>query len=124
MSTKMPVNEGYTVLMDGGKLANKAVLSKFLRVCVCVCVLSHVWLFAIPGTVAHQAPLFMGFPRQEHWSGLPFPPPGALPDPATETASPESPVAGRFFIPEPAGQPGGILHKHQWVCFVFFYLMR
>ena len=40
MSTKMPVNEGYTVLMDGGKLANKAVLSKFLRVCVCVCVYS------------------------------------------------------------------------------------
>ena len=38
MSTKMPVNEGDTVLMDGGKLANKAVLSKFICVCVCVCV--------------------------------------------------------------------------------------
>lgn len=34
MSTKMPVNEGYTILMDGGKLANKAVLSKFICVCV------------------------------------------------------------------------------------------
>ena len=91
-------------------------------VCVCVCVLSHVRLFAVPGTVAHQAPLFMGFPRQEHWSGLPFPPPGALRDPVTETTSLQSPVAGGFFTSEPAGQPGGILHKHRWVCFVFFLL--
>ena len=36
--------------------------------------LSHVWLFAAPWTVACQAPLSMGFPRQEYWSGLPFPP--------------------------------------------------
>ena len=34
-----------------------------------------------PGTVAHQAALTMGFPRQDHWSGLPFPSPGDLPDP-------------------------------------------
>ena len=34
-----------------------------------------------PGTVAHQAPLSMGFSRQEYWSGLPFPSPGDLPDP-------------------------------------------
>ena len=34
-----------------------------------------------PWTVARQAPLFMGFPRQEYWSGLPFPSPGNLPDP-------------------------------------------
>ena len=37
-----------------------------------------------PWTVACQAPLSMGFPRQEHWSGLPFPPPGDLPDPGIE----------------------------------------
>ena len=37
--------------------------------------LSHVWLFATPWTVAHQAPLSMGFSKQEYWSGLPFPPP-------------------------------------------------
>ena len=105
MSTKMPVNEGYTVLMDGGKLANKAVLSKFICVCVCVSVLSHVRLFAIPGTVAHQAPLFMGFPRQEHWSGLPFPPPGDLPDPGTEHKSLVSPaLAGGLFTTEPPGK--------------------
>ena len=41
---------------------------------------SHVWLFATPWSVACQAPLSMGFPRQEYWSGLPFPFPGELPD--------------------------------------------
>ena len=51
-------------------------------VCVCVCVshFSHVWLFETLWTVAHQAPLPMGFSRQEYWSGLPCPPPGDLPD--------------------------------------------
>ena len=49
-------------------------------------------------TVAHQAPLSMGFPREEYWSGLPFLPPGDLPNPGMEPASPVSPaVAGRFF---------------------------
>ena len=43
---------------------------------VSVCILSHVPLFVTPQTVAHQAPLSMGFPKQEYWSGLPFPPPG------------------------------------------------
>ena len=43
--------------------------------------LSHVQLFATPKMVAHQAPLSTGFPRLEHWSGLPFPSPGDLPDP-------------------------------------------
>ena len=38
-------------------------------------------LFAIPWTVAYQAPLSMGFSRQENWSGLPFPSPGYLPNP-------------------------------------------
>ena len=41
--------------------------------------LSHVWLFATPWTVAHQAPVSMGFSRQEYWSGLPFPTPGDPP---------------------------------------------
>ena len=56
-------------------------------VCVCVCVcsqsLSCVWLFVTPWTVtqSRQAPQFMGFSRQEYWSGLPCPPPGDLPDP-------------------------------------------
>ena len=41
----------------------------------------------VPWTVACQAPLSMGFPRQEHWSGLPFPLPGDLPDPGIEPVS-------------------------------------
>ena len=41
-----------------------------------------------PWTVAHQAPLPMGFSRQEYWSGLPFPSPGDLPDPGIEPRSP------------------------------------
>ena len=43
--------------------------------------LSCVWLFVTPWTAALQAPLSMRFPRQEYWSGLPFPSPGDLPDP-------------------------------------------
>ena len=49
---------------------------------------SHVQLFATPWTVAHQAPLSMGFSRQEHWSGFPCPPPGDLPSPGIERTSP------------------------------------
>ena len=40
--------------------------------------LSHVWLFATPWTTAHQAPPYMGFSRQEYWSGVPSPSPGVL----------------------------------------------
>ena len=59
-----------------------------------------------PRTVAHQAPLSMGFSRQECWSGLPFPLPGDLPDPGIELVSPSSPaLAGRFFTTEPPGKP-------------------
>ena len=53
-----------------------------------VCALSHVQLFATPWTVTHQALLAMGFPRQEHWSGLPLPPPGDFPNPSFEPTSP------------------------------------
>ena len=60
--------------------------------------LSHVWFFATPWTVACQSPLSMGFSRQEYWRGLPFPPPGNLPDPGIKPMSLMSPaLAGRFF---------------------------
>ena len=49
---------------------------------------SRVWLFATLWTVAHQSPLSMGFSKQEHWSELPFPPPGDFPSPGIEPASP------------------------------------
>ena len=62
------------------------------------CILSHVQLFATPWTVAHQVPLSMGFPRQEYWSGLPFPIPGDLPEAGIEPTSPAPPaLAGRVF---------------------------
>ena len=60
--------------------------------------LSAVSDSATPWTVAQQAPLSMGFFRQEHWSGLPFPSSGDLPDPGIEPTSPVSPaLAGGFF---------------------------
>ena len=63
-----------------------------MKVCVRVnCVLSRSVVsnsFMTPWTVARQAPLSMGFSRQEYWSGLPFPPPGDLPDPGIELPSP------------------------------------
>ena len=60
-----------------------SVVSSLSLVCVCY-LLSHVWLFATLWTVVHQAPLSMGFSRRECWSGLPFPPPGDLPQPGIE----------------------------------------
>ena len=50
--------------------------------------LSRIRLFATPWTIGYQAPLSMGFSRQEYWSGLPFPSPGDLPDPGIEPRSP------------------------------------
>ena len=68
--------------------------------------LSGVQLSASPWTVAHQACLSMGFPRQEYWSGLPFPPPGDLPDPGMEPMSPASTaLAGRFLTTVPPVKP-------------------
>ena len=60
--------------------------------------LSHVLLIATPWTVAQQAPMFMGFSRQELWNGLPFPLPGHFLDPEIEPVSLTSPtLAGTFF---------------------------
>ena len=50
--------------------------------------LSHVRLFVTPWTIAYQAPLSLGFSRQEYWSGLPFPSPGDLLYPGIEPRSP------------------------------------
>ena len=59
---------------------------------------SHVQLFVTPWTVARQAPLSVGFSRQEYWNGLPCPPPGDFPDPEIEPTSLMSPaLAGVFF---------------------------
>ena len=58
---------------------------------------------ATPWTVACKAPLFTGFPRQEYWSELSFPPPSDLPNPRIEPPSPA--LAGRFLTTEPPGKP-------------------
>ena len=59
--------------------------------------------FVAHWTVVHQAPPSMGFPRQEYWSGLPFPPPGDLPDPGVKLAS--LALVGRSLTTEPPGKP-------------------
>ena len=75
--------------------------------------LSHVQLFVTPWTRTYQAPLFMGFSRQEYWSGLPGPPPGDLPDPGIEPRSPVAPaLAGGFLITEPQGSMKNNYHFH------------
>ena len=69
----------------------------FFSVSPCVSC-SVIPLFATPWTIAHQGPLSMGFSRQEYWSGLPFPPPGNLPDLGIKLAFLTSPaLAGGFF---------------------------
>ena len=65
--------------------------------------LCRVQLSATPWTVAHQAPLSMGFSRQDYWSGLPFPSPGDLPDPGIQPTSPA--LAGGFLTTVPPGKP-------------------
>ena len=83
--------------MQYGAAKNRGRMSGFLEVKVHlfsenlkvkVKSLSHVRLFATLWTVPCQAPLSMGFSRQEYWSGLPFPSPGDLPDPGIEPSSP------------------------------------
>ena len=70
-----------------------------------------------PWPVAHQAPLFMGFPRQEYWSMWPFPSPGDLPDPGVEPVS-------------PALQADSLLLSHQgnqgnnWILFLIRLIYR
>ena len=66
--------------------------------------LNCVWLFVTPGTVAHQAPLSMRFPRQEYWNGLSCPSPGDFPDPRITSPGSHT-LAGRFLITEPSGKP-------------------
>ena len=71
-------------------------------------------------TVDCQAPLSMGFSRQEEWSGLPFPPSGDLPDPGTDPLSPMSPArAGGFFT---TASPGKLLESTLRVCNELFHL--
>ena len=79
------------------------IISSLIKTELCICVhglscFSSVCLFETLWTVAHQAPLSMGFSRQEYWNVLPRPPPGDFPDPRIKPRSHMSPaLAGRFF---------------------------
>ena len=77
--------------------------------------LSRVRLSATPWTVAYQAPLSMGFSRQEYWSGLSFPSPGNLPDPRIEFGSPA--LQTDALLSEP------LLFSSSWAEFVFFKII-
>ena len=72
--------------------------------------------FATPWTVPSQPPLPMIFPRQEYWSGLPFPSPGNFPNSGTEPTSPT--LAGEFFTTEPPGSYNLLIKSVlQWTTF-------
>ena len=80
-----------------------AMLLLLRKVKVKVKSLNRVRLFATPWTVAHQAPLSMGFSRQEYWSGLPFPSPGDLSNSGIEPGSPA--LQADALSSEPPGKP-------------------
>ena len=76
----------------------------FLLVIICCCLVAKLYLaLATSWTVALQAPLSVKFPRQESWSGLPFPSPGDLPSSGIKPTSPA--LAGGFFTTVPPGKP-------------------
>ena len=104
--------------MSGGILSTLYIPSCFIFSKIHAWVLSHVWLFVAPWTINCQAPLSMGFPRQEYWHGLPFPSPGDLPDPGIEPRSPASPALAADSLPpchlgSPSTEVGIIIHTVQ-----------
>ena len=85
--------------------------------CVLSCLIQCAQPFATPWTIAHQAPLSMGFSRQEYWSGLLSPPPRDLPDPGIKPTTLKSPaLAGGFFTTWEA-------QTHDWVPIDFHNLI-
>ena len=82
--------------------------------CVCVYSLSGVDCFATPWTIALQAPLFVGLPRPEYWSELPFPSPGDRPKPKDRTWI--SCTSGGFFTAEPPGKPSSLYTPMFMLC--------
>ena len=86
------------LLLTEWSVQKKAVLEKVCKLCVCMLSRSVVSDSVTPWTVAHQAPLSMGFSRQTHWSGLPCPLPGGLPDSGMESISLASPASAVEFF--------------------------
>ena len=82
---------------------NRTRVSRTVLLLLLLSHFSHVRLCATPQTPAHQAPPSLGFSKQEHWSGVPFPSPGDLPNPGIE---PRSPTLQADALPsEPPGKP-------------------
>ena len=82
--------------------------------CLCVCLLSHPTLCHIMNCSPPETALSMGLSRQECCSGLPFPPPGDLPDPGIKPTSLISALGG-FFTTEPPGNPHVCIHIYVYV---------
>ena len=93
---------------------------KVTREHVCACSVASVLSnSANPWTLACQAPLSVEFSTQEYWTGLPFPPPGDLPDPGIKSTSPVSPALQvDFFTTEPPGKPQGCWGTNRLNAFV------
>ena len=81
-----------------------------------MCILSHVQFSVTPWIVACQAPLSLGFTRQEYWSGLLFPPPGDLPNPGIGPVSPA--LAGRFFTTRLPERPNVARYLHKKAAYI------
>ena len=81
-------DQGRELTLPTVKTYHKVTVIKTVQFCHLLLCSGRVWLFATPWTVAHQAPLSMGFSRQEYWSGLLFPSPGDLPNSGIEPTSP------------------------------------
>ena len=115
--------ESLTILDDIAALPRQ-----LQRALLVQCMLSHfsyVQLFVTPCTVARQAPLSVGFFRQEYWSGLPCPPPVDLSDPGIKPVSLTSPaLAGGFFFFLPLVPPGKLVQQKTLQIFFFFSLLR
>ena len=113
------------------------VTQSIYHVCVCVCVrvrvrararvhkcacmlscFSCAWLFGTPWTVDRQAPLSMGFSREEHWSGWPCPLPGILPDPGIKPKSVRSPSLTSSL---PLAPPGKLICVYVFVYIIHLY---
>ena len=97
--TPPPHGSAYLCILSSCLCQVKPVVN-IQRTCSVLSHFSCIQLFATLWIVAHQAPLSMGFSRQEYWTGLPCPSPGGLPNPGIGSS-----LAGGFFAPEPPGKP-------------------
>ena len=87
-----------------------------------MCSISCTWLFVTPWSVAHLDPLSIGFYRQEYWSGLPFPPPGDLPNPGTKLESLASPALADKFTTW-ATWEASVKHIASWYIWYHFLML-